>query len=248
MANSSISKIKKVCQVEGCERKHLARGYCSKHYAQIRESVGFPGQNVCSVECCKMPAVTKGFCDRHYTQMRSKGQIYGNPVRTPNHPNEIIVELNICRIVLYNRYGETIAEAIIDKEDLDKVSGRKWCLIGSTHYATSDGMLLHRLIMGLKPNDPPVDHADHDTLNCRKTNLRICSPAQNQWNRIKCSRNTSGYKGVSWHKKDKNWMVRIRKEGNEIYIGSFKNKIVGARAYDQAAIKYFGEFALLNGV
>ena len=59
-------------------------------------------------------------------------------------------------------------------------------------------------------------------------------------------RGLSIYKGVSWRKDRNRWLVRIMFRGKRIYLGCFKDEIEAARIYDQAAKKYFGEFARCN--
>lgn len=104
---------------------------------------------------------------------------------------------------------------------------------------------MHRLIM-----DPPkgmeVDHKDGNTTNCQRSNLRVCTRQENVKNTSKRSHNTSGYKGVSWFKPNKKWGVHIGFDKNKLFLGLFKDKIEAAKAYDEAARKYHGEFAKLN--
>jgi len=238
----------KICKIDDCNNKPIARGLCKKHYSRIRSSIGFPCQKVCSAEGCESPAISKGYCVRHYSQIKNKGRIIGSPKYTQYTPNDIISNGETSKVILRDAYGKHIGEAKIDSEDIDKISEMKWCLNGE--YASSCGKLLHRVILSVENESKKVqvDHINHDTLDCRKENLRLCNNAQNQWNRKLCTRNSSGYKGVSYSKKDKIWMSRIRKNNKEIYIGSFANKIDAAIAYDNAAIKMFGEFANTNGL
>jgi hypothetical protein len=78
---------------------------------------------------------------------------------------------------------------------------------------------------------------------------------QNVWHRRKFIRRTSGgfqkpsrsrYKGVDWAKDMKRWRARILVNGKRIYLGSFENEIDAAKAYDEAAKRYHGDFAALN--
>jgi hypothetical protein len=90
-----------------------------------------------------------------------------------------------------------------------------------------------------------VDHINHNSLDNRRCNLRICTVRQNSFNRI-AQHNLSGYKGV-YHKKNmKKWCVRIFYNYKEIHLGSFENIKDAARAYNQKAQELFGEFACLN--
>jgi HNH endonuclease/AP2 domain len=104
---------------------------------------------------------------------------------------------------------------------------------------------LHREILNA-PTGSIVDHINGDTLDNRKENLRLCTSTENTRNQRLVKRNTSGYKGVSWHKHQKKWIVRIRVNRKLIHLGYYKELIAAAKAYDVAARFYFKEFANLN--
>jgi hypothetical protein len=92
-----------------------------------------------------------------------------------------------------------------------------------------------------------VDHINNNSLDNRKANLRLATPAQNARNRRKMATKTSSkYKGVSYHSGQKKWCAAIRVDGQYKYFGLFKNEIDAAKAYDKAARKHHKEFAVLN--
>jgi len=91
-----------------------------------------------------------------------------------------------------------------------------------------------------------TDHANNVTLDNRRKNLREADKTQSSCNRRKPKSNTSGYKGVMWRGNRRHWIAEIAFEGKTIYIGSYKQKIAAARAYDAKAIELHGEFARLN--
>lgn len=139
--------------------------------------------------------------------------------------------------------------ALVDDEDFEWLNQWKWFVIKdhNVFYAvrTQNHIKMHNVIM--KPSDGfIVDHKDGDGLNNSKINLRICTTSQNQMNKRKPSNNTSGYKGVHFHKPSKKYLARICLNNKRIVIGFFKEPQDAARAYDQAAVKYFGEFAKTN--
>lgn len=102
---------------------------------------------------------------------------------------------------------------------------------------------MHRVITNA-PDNMMVDHIDHNTLNNQFENLRVCTMAQNQYNRKMNRNNSTGYKGVKPH--GRGYMARIRVDGKEIYLETWDTQEQAAIAYDQAARMYFGEFANLN--
>lgn len=105
--------------------------------------------------------------------------------------------------------------------------------------------LMHREIMGF-PKNMEIDHINGNGLDNRRSNLRICTTAQNQRNSKKRADNTSGYKGVVFYKPYNKWMAHIRMNGKKKTIGYFDTAEQAARAYDKAAREMFGEFAKTN--
>ena len=142
---------------------------------------------------------------------------------------------------------------LVDDQDYEKVNAYKWFRkknnYGGEMAMTTNGPkeYLHRLIM-----DPPkgmnVDHINGNGLDNRRANLRICTPAENSRNSKIYSNNTSGFKGLTWHKGSKKWTVRITKNYKRVHVGYFTDVIEAAQAYNLAATKYFGEFAKLNKI
>jgi len=140
--------------------------------------------------------------------------------------------------------------AIVDADDYDWLSKYKWygARAGGKFYACRSikqrTIGMHREIMG-EPKGMFIDHRDGNSLNNRKSNLRICTPAQNVLNRG-CMGGSSGYKGVSSLKKLNKWKAEITFKGRRIHIGHFEDEIDAAKAYDKKAKELFGEFAYLN--
>jgi hypothetical protein len=122
----------------------------------------------------------------------------------------------------------------------------------ATHTYDASGrrtlLYLYRLIYDLAghPPTPIIDHKDGDSLNNSERNLRAANYKQNGCNRGLSRTNTSGVKGVYWNKRDECWLAYIGVNGKKIYLGSFDTPIEGAVAYNNAAVKYHGEFARLN--
>lgn len=91
-----------------------------------------------------------------------------------------------------------------------------------------------------------VDHIDHDGLNNRRYNLRICTVAQNNRNQRKLRNCSSKYKGVTWVEERQMWHARIITNGRRHHLYYGKDEREAARRYNDAAIEHFGEFACLN--
>jgi len=146
--------------------------------------------------------------------------------------------------------------ALVDDEDFEWLNQWKWYAIRDnlTFYAvrkspmvnrkTRQLIRMHRIILNSQ-DEEIVDHKDHNGLNNLRNNIRNCTQSQNQQNRIGrfC---TSRFKGVSWRKDRKRWLVTIVVQKRKMYIGMFKSELDAAEAYNMAAKKHFGNFAYLN--
>ena len=143
--------------------------------------------------------------------------------------------------------------AIVDDDDYDEINQFNWCF--SHGYAVravtiSKGkrkwQRMHRLVTNCSA-DMEVDHANHDKLDNRKSNLRVCSRSENNHNQqILTYAKSSVYKGVSFYKRIGKWQAQIKLNNKNKSLGYFTNEIDAAIAYNVAAIELFGEFALLN--
>lgn len=144
----------------------------------------------------------------------------------------------------------------VDDSDYEYLSSFSWCFMKnkwSGGYVTRKDnrktVYMHRMIMNAKKGEQ-VDHINHDGLDNRRSNLRIVTQHQNNGNLRKSSHNTSGYKGVSFYKrvKEKPWSAYITNNRKKQHLGYFKTIQEAAIAYNQAAIKQWGNFALLNEI
>lgn len=106
---------------------------------------------------------------------------------------------------------------------------------------------LHRVIMGMSTkNNLYVDHINGNTLDNRKSNLRVCSRNENARNKKTQSNNVSGYKGVCYRKDKGIYQARIWLNGTNRHLGFFINPEDAHNAYCVAAAEHFGEFARFN--
>jgi hypothetical protein len=154
--------------------------------------------------------------------------------------------------------------AIVDADDFEKFGKLKWFASGPEKYPYAvraiyhkDGLketlYLHREIIKASGGEIAqqgrilVDHINRRTLDDRKVNLRWATKSENAANmevdKEGCS---SKYRGVFWHKGAKKWVARITVGRKRIHLGVFDDEIEAAKAYDEAARKYYGEYARLN--
>jgi hypothetical protein len=141
--------------------------------------------------------------------------------------------------------------AIVDAEDYDWLVQYKWhCRkFNNNFYAFrqehNKTISMHRVIINA-PKEMLVDHIDCNGLNNRKSNLRLCTYAQNACNRRPKPNSSSKYKGISFHRRDKKWEAQINHNGKSKYLGRYDIEIDAALTYDRKAEQLFGQFAYLN--
>jgi hypothetical protein len=187
---------------------------------------------------------------------------------------QLTIKIPVCLDVLFVwpvmvyrllKYGYTYRRinlgegkwVILDQEDYYRLSGFKWYVNGNgvNFYAFRNMVVgpgltrmksMHREIMG-SPKGMLVDHRNRDTFDNRRANLRLATHSQNSCNsNINKAGRSSQYRGVSFDRKRKYWNVQVVLEGKYVFFGRYKSEIEAAKAYDEAARKYHGEFARLN--
>ena len=158
--------------------------------------------------------------------------------------NKIVMYDDYAEIVMTDRKGNEKARAKIDIDDIDKVKEYRWGLYNRGYVICtnkSNKTSLHRFIMNC-PKDKVVDHINHDKLDNRKCNLRICTQQQNTINKCKSKVNTSGHTGVSWHKKGNKWQVHICVNNKQMHLGVYDDLEEAIKVRKEAEMKYFGEY------
>jgi hypothetical protein len=146
--------------------------------------------------------------------------------------------------------------AIIDDADALTVGDRKWYAEWSksartfyaAHKSSGKKLYMHRVLLGLTDPKVKADHEDHNGLNNRRQNLRPCNNSNNCANFRATRGGTSVYKGVTWDKRRQRWAAQITVNYKHKGLGAFHSEHDAARAYNEAAVQHFGEFAFLNPI
>ena len=153
--------------------------------------------------------------------------------------------------------------ALIDDKDFALVQGYSWnaCPGKNTTYAKAwvrgtyspqKNIYLHRLILNA-PKGIQVDHQNGDGLDCQRANIRLASNGQNTCNARKHrivhgNPPLSKFKGVSWQKTMNTWRARVYVAHHEVMLGYFDSETAAALAYNEAAVRLYGQFARLNDI
>lgn len=145
--------------------------------------------------------------------------------------------------------------AEVDDEDFEWLSQWKWYARNNknTWYAVrnicKNGkrkiLYMHRVIMNC-PKNKQIDHINHNGLDNRKINLRICTQSKNVMNSRKQKNTSSRYKGVNYHFILNKWRSTIQINRKYKHLGYYKDEIISAKIYDYKAKELFGEYSYLN--
>lgn len=245
MENSMVKK----CEVDGCEFAIYAKGLCKCHYNQIKNynriTKPSKGNPYCIV--CGERVFRNDYCSKHY----SRFFYTGDPTsRMIGDINDFVIDGDTVRMNLYKK--RKIAGSIIfDLKDLDKVKDHHWYL-GADGYASGkiEGKIykFHKYILGDYNNEHTFDHINRIKIDNRRINLRIVTKSQNRHNSGPGKANKSGFKGVHFNKRDKNFVAQIRKNGKTCSLGAFITKEEAAIRYNNEALKQDPECAFLNKV
>lgn len=162
--------------------------------------------------------------------------------------------------IIFLKYKGVPKECVIWTRDYEKVrpfrwyAKRAWPCAGGTYYAATGRskqgyICMHRLLLA---DCDTIDHKNHNGLDNRiydpETDTGNIRPATTQENtrNMRLRAHSSQFKGVSWNKNAQNWEAYVGVNLKKIMLGRFDIEREAARAYDVAAINYFGDFALLN--
>ena len=142
---------------------------------------------------------------------------------------------------------------IVDDEDFIALSVFKWCVTNrmGKFYAVrrppgqrgGNLIAMHRWIMKA-PKGLDVDHINGDSLDNRRTNLRVCTHRDNLRNRRGPTRiSTTGIRGVGWDKSRNKFTVKLKLGDRTKFLGRFDELSLATKTANEARVKYFGEYA-----
>lgn len=145
----------------------------------------------------------------------------------------------------YDINGNTFS---FDLEDYERIKCYYWYkhkLGYIKGWVDGKHTMLHRFIMNC-PDDKEIDHINHNRVNCLKENMRICTRQQNQYNQPMQKSNTSGYKGIDFHKSSGKYRARIRVHGKRINLGYYNSPTEAHAEYCRASLLFHGEFGCVG--
>jgi len=175
-------------------------------------------------------------CNKHMHQLLKYGKFLDNIQRTNNDLNDYIVKNDMAVFNIYNQKNIKNGEFFIDVEDIEKVRYKKW-RISHQHIVT--GLPYHmknknkkcrdlsHVILDIDTSEDAntvIDHIDGNAFNNCKSNLRICTQAQNVLNKSFVSNNTSNFIGIYYDKTRNTWDAEIRYQYKRWHLGRWVDK------------------------
>lgn len=191
----------------------------------------------CAVEGCNHYIDGKHgiYCNKHAKQFYTHGKIMD---RTIFSPNDIIKYNDYAEIVIRNKDCNEICRAKIDLDDIDRCSKLKWGINGNNYVMNhKHRIFLHTFIVTNQlnanklKNNYVIDHINHDILDNRKSNLRIVTKSENNFNKSKIAK---GY-----YKINNKYVATIKVNNKAINLGRFDNEEDAIKARKDAELKYY---------
>lgn len=198
--------------------------------------------DICGITSDKKPVYFSqkfqmNLCNKHNCQLRLRGKILDTKQRSVKDSNDYEICDDYVKMYTYNSRSEIDSEFIFDTEDLEKVLQHKWRTVHKkkNYIVTGNNKkfpitYLARYVMDC-PDEFEIDHINGNTMDNRKSNLRIADSVIQTGNLAPKYTNKIGVRGVSYSERDKNYVVDFSYDKQRVYLKSFDdvNKAVYAR-------------------
>lgn len=182
-------------------------------------------------------------CSKHYIQYLKYGHFLDkDPVHHKFDPNDFEVTDDGIWVYTFNRKLQISGKFLIEECDFKRIIVEKWRKWKNRfHTGSKDAVALSRFIMNAK-EDEIVDHIDGNPANNKRSNLRLVTMTQNNWNKTTGSNNTSGITGVFYKPSKKRWLAYIHANKIRCVLGHYYNKEDAAYARYCAEKVVYGEY------
>ena len=206
-------------------KRHFCSSNCQKKYNKIHPL----NKTLVPIEC--------KFCGKLF-QPKTKNNIYCcHECSTNDKKKKPLILKKENYAIIKVKYKDKFFEVFIDLEDVEKCAKYRWTLLcnnkGFLYFRNREIGLLHRYIVDC-PDGMVVDHINHNTLDNRRQNLRICTFKDNCKNRNLLNESSiTGHTYIMKDKRSNNYIVEVRGK----YIGQYKNLEAALEVRD----KYLGE-------
>ena len=186
---------------------------------------------------CGNETIVQGICLRNgHTKScgclhaeASKDNVYKSLIK---YKNKYVINNNKCHFTLMDKEGK-IHNVLIDIDDLEKVKKHQWKLTQQGYVRNNKVGFLHRYILNVTDEDVTVDHIYHNKLDNRKSQLRLCSQKENNYNK----------KRKGYIKENNKFVVRMDVEGKTKRFGKYENENDAIKKRELLEKEYFGEYA-----
>ncbi len=152
---------------------------------------------------------------------------------------------NTNGVILKSR--NQVHNCFFDPEYYKLINRFHWYLSSRGYAVTSKNgrrIYMHRLILEVDDPKTLVNHRNHNKLDNRRANIRICTSSEKNRNSRKLTPKSSKYKGV--YLDNKYWHVQINEDRERKNLGRFRSEKTAAKVYDQKARELYKDFAFLN--
>lgn len=232
----------RVCSMDDCNDVYHARGFCRKHYLKGIRAGSIKKERSCKLKTCTNPHYSKGYCQLHYQQNKHLGIVA--EIGFSNGKNPILKLKDYAKVKLFNTDRKFTGYFLIDLDDVSLFEGR-YCSVSLSGYVVTyirKGQLLHgkhKLIPAnhliIKPKKGHVViHKNDDRLDLRKGNLMQVSHSESGVQRKIYKNNTTGVKGVSYHKSLKQFSAGLtyNKIEKRKYFNTLEDAVTQRKAWE----------------